>query len=245
MPFSCVPCSRAVMLPSDQYLCVPVPSRLARRPRKARRKVLPMSWNSTLPESTLPLTPQDIIHLQRAFSHDGPTPECIDEVSMSDTLFAARRDGYSHLYYALGRLRCASALRAAGVDGLCADRFLVTSHLLDAKTLTVLGLMPLDPYALAFVLLPYWRARYAQHYPEDVWAFFNPYSRKQQGAVLTPSTRQTGAYQITYFDREGFSYHETRPSAPDALIRVLSAHYRNPNPDLLETLALHWRIPEW
>jgi N12 class adenine-specific DNA methylase/SAM-dependent methyltransferase len=118
-----------------------------------------------------------------------------------------------------------------------------SQHPLPAETIHRLGLLPLD----SKTVMPLVRSIYnrGQEIPDAVmpprgYVLANPASATVlSGASITPSAARPGQFQVTWFDRDGFSGDTSSSTLDGALTEAISRGYTIPAPLLLaDAMAL-------
>jgi hypothetical protein len=174
-------------------------------------------------------------HLHWCFSYVLPEPD--DE--QRDQALLDGPDGYPYYYYSPNRPLCAP-LRAGGVDAIVREKWLYSRSVLGAEQVLCLGLLPVDARAVSHLLIPYYEQVVPVQYQGDCWALYNP-KMEGRGAIIAPSTRVSGMYQMTLFFHDGPSSHYTHPTKRDAILDAIHWKCTMPGPDLLDSQVFQWR----
>lgn len=174
-------------------------------------------------------------HLGWCFSYALPEPT--DE--QRDQAILDCLDGYPYYYYSPTRLQHCTEVCEYGVDVLVRGKWLYSRDLLNAEQVLRLGLLLVDAHAIIRLLIPYYEQVVPNRYQGDCWALYNP-KIQGRGAIIAPSTRLSGAWQMTLFFYDGPSSHYTHPTKHDAILDAIHWRCTMPGPDLLEAQVYQW-----
>lgn len=141
---------------------------------------------------------------------------------------------YPNLYYSPNR---PLAWTGAGQRGNVFGRYLATKAPLPVDVLESLELAPVNSEPRGRLMLDHYRAKYGNA-PVVLTKGIEP-----KGVVISPSAKEPGKYQVTYFDERGFSSDHSIPSSypgersvEEVVGNLTEEGYVTPNPDVLEYL---------
>jgi hypothetical protein len=170
-----------------------------------------------------------------AYSLNEPNDEQRDEAQLYGPLDCP------YMYYAPTRARLSIELRNAGITGAVTQgKWAYTREALNAEQVTQFELLPIDANALVDLLIAYYEQAVPALYQGNSWILYNP-KREGRGAIIHPSTRVSGKWQMTLFFADGPSMHETHPTRREAIIAAIGWRCTMPGPHLLDKQMEHWR----
>lgn len=142
---------------------------------------------------------------------------------------------HPNLYYSPNRpLTWTSASQYGNVH----DRYLAAAKPLPVSVLANLELAPVNAETRGHLMLTHYREKYG-----GAPVVLTKTDLAPQGVVISPSAKEPGKYQVTYFDARGFSSDHAVPSpwpgerSIEQVVGNLTRQgYLRPNPDVLEYL---------
>ena len=185
------------------------------------------------------LTPEQRHHLRWCLSYSlsEPTHEQQDEAFLNSP------PGCRCMYYSPTRAWFSAELRCAGIaDAVIWGRWISTHEVLNAEQVTQHELLPIGARALIDLLMAYYEQAVPAQYQGESWVLYNP-RLQGRGAVIHPSTRVSGWWQLTLFFADGPSTHGTYPTKREAIRAAIGWRCTMPGPNLLDEQVLHWQIP--